>query len=167
MPEPNCKNHLRIFMKKKDTRSRISSCSCEIASLAFLYNKWQKAKWGLARRLQTDRHTFTQSSPSHIKILSPKKIPYDGALACVLMDPWSSSWSRLRSGGSIWTVEDKSNIFLSIASMATCLRGERKEKWGGGGMECKGRMISWGYAEHTMVWLLYQLATSQKAVGRK
>ena len=35
---------------------------------------------------------------------------------------------------------------------------------GGGEMECKGKVISWGYAEYTMVWLLYQLATPQKAV---
>ena len=91
----------------KDTRSRILSCSCEIMHRALPFFSIQSGNKA------TDRALCSIS----YKVPSQRKI--DGALTCVLMEPWSSSWSHLRSGGSIWTVEDRSNVFLSIASMAT------------------------------------------------
>ena len=136
----------------KDNRSRILSFSCEIMHPPFLFHTvWQQG--------------YRQSTLFHLiyKIPSPTKIVYDGSLACVLMEPWSSSWSRLRSGGSIWTVEDRSNVFLSIASMATCFRAERAE---GGRQEGMGRGRSvkgsqaCGAMKSTLLWFLFQLVTT-------
>ena len=92
----SCTPWLTYKSEIKDTRSCISLYSCEIvSSLSFSYSK--QAKWDLATRLQT------YYGPSHKNSLARRN---DG-LTCVLMEPWSSSWSRLRSGGSIWTVAER------------------------------------------------------------
>ena len=122
-----------------------------------------KAKLSLATWLQTD----VLWSISYKNSLARRN---DGGLTCVLMEPWSSSWSRLRSGGSIWTVEDRSNVFLSIASMATCFRGEREEKEDDRkGWEGEGVSSLWGAEEHTvMVSLLASNTTeSNSYMGEK
>ena len=59
---------------------------------------------------------------------------------------------------------DQTSSFLLPQWLPVWKERARKEKWGGRGLECKGKMISWGYAKHTMVWLLCQLATPQKTV---
>ena len=132
-------------------RTKISGHPCEIVSQAFFpnvgwgqttrlcrqtdrrtdrqtdrWNRWTKQKLNRWTDRQMQTHRCTHNLVQLVLTFQPQEKIV--ALACVLMDPWSSSWSRLRSGGSIWTVEDRSNIFLSIASMATCLRGERREK---------------------------------------